>query len=64
MFLPFVAQFEYVFRCDNTRAAYMRLSPESQARIPWTVEQLDWRKWFMEVHAPGSKWVFRRSTSA
>ncbi|HEX2875329.1 MAG TPA: AMP-binding protein [Polyangiaceae bacterium] len=59
VFLPFVAQFEYVFRCDNTRAAYARLSPEEQARIPWTIEQLDWRKWFLEVHAPGlEKWVF------
>lgn len=59
VFLPFVAQFEYVFRCDNTRAAYARLSPEDQARIPWTIDQLDWRKWFLEVHAPGlEKWVF------
>jgi len=59
VFLPFVAQYEYVFRCDNTRAAYARLSPEEQARIPWTIEQLDWRKWFLEVHAPGlEKWVF------
>ena len=59
VFLPFVAQFEYVFRCDNTRAAYARLSPEEKARVPWTIEQLDWRKWFLEVHAPGlEKWVF------
>jgi long-chain acyl-CoA synthetase len=59
VFLPFVAQYEYVFRCDNTRAAYARLSPEDQARIPWTIEKLDWREWFLEVHAPGlEKWVF------
>jgi long-chain acyl-CoA synthetase len=59
VFLPFVAQYEYVFRCDNTRAAYARLSAEEQARIPWKIEQLDWRKWFLEVHAPGlEKWVF------
>jgi long-chain acyl-CoA synthetase len=59
VFLPFVAQYEYVFRCDNTRAAYARLSPEEQARVPWTIDKLDWRRWFMEVHAPGlEKWVF------
>jgi long-chain acyl-CoA synthetase len=59
VFLPFVAQYEYVFRCDNTRAAYARLSPEEKAVVPWTIEQLDWRKWFLEVHAPGlEKWVF------
>ncbi len=59
VFLPFVAEFEYVFRCDNTRAAYARLSPEEQAIVPWRIEQLDWRKWFLEVHAPGlEKWVF------
>ncbi|HYJ10773.1 MAG TPA: AMP-binding protein [Polyangiaceae bacterium] len=58
-FLPFVAQYEYVFRCDNTRAAYARLSPEEQARVPWRPESIDWRKWFMEVHTPGlEKWVF------
>ena len=56
VFLPFVAQFEYVFRCDNTRAAYMPCAAE-KARIPWT-EQLDWRKWFMEVHAPGLEMGF------
>ena len=59
VFLPFVAQYEYVFRCDNTRAAYARLSPEEQARVPWTIDKLDWRKWFLDVHAPGlEKWVF------
>jgi long-chain acyl-CoA synthetase len=59
VFLPFVAQYEYVFRCDNTRAAYARLSPEEQAQVPWRPESLDWRKWFLEVHAPGlEKWVF------
>jgi long-chain acyl-CoA synthetase len=59
VFLPFVAQYEYVFRCDNTRAAYARLSPEEQGIVPWTIERLDWRKWFLEVHAPGlEKWVF------
>jgi long-chain acyl-CoA synthetase len=59
VFLPFVAQYEYVFRCDNTRAAYARLSPEEKAIVPWTIEQLDWREWFLHVHAPGlEKWVF------
>ncbi len=59
VFVPFVAQFEYVFRCDNTRAAFERLSPEDKERINWTPDQIDWRTWFLEVHAPGlEKWVF------
>jgi long-chain acyl-CoA synthetase len=59
VFLPFVAQYEYVFRCDNTRAAFARLDAAEQERVPWTPEKIDWRKWFLEVHAPGlEKWVF------
>jgi len=59
VFVPFVAQFEYVFRCDNTRAAFARLGAADKQRIAWVPEQIDWRKWFLEVHAPGlEKWVF------
>jgi len=58
-FLPFVARFDYVFRCDNTKAAFMRLGPDDQDKIGWRPESIDWRQWFLEVHMPGlEKWVF------
>lgn len=59
VFVPFTAQYQYVFRCDNTRAAFSRLSEQDAAKIGWTPESIDWRKWFLEVHVPGlEKWVF------
>ncbi len=58
-FIPFTAQYGYVFRCDNTRAAYERLGEADRTRINWTPEQIDWRQWMLEVHIPGlDKWVF------
>jgi long-chain acyl-CoA synthetase len=51
-FLPFTAEYHYVFKTDATYAAYARLSEADQALIPWGPEKLDWRKWFLEVHAP------------
>jgi len=58
-FVPFVARYDYVFRCDNTRAAVARLSPEDRKKIGWFPENIDWREWFLDVHMPGlEKWVF------
>lgn len=58
-FVPFVARYAYVFRCDNTRAAFARLSPEDKRRINWTPESIDWRQWFLDIHMPAlEKWVF------
>ena len=58
-FTPFVARYDYVFRCDNTRAAFARLGPEDRRKLDWTPEAIDWREWFLEVHMPGlEKWVF------
>ncbi len=58
-FVPFVARYDYVFRCDNTRAAVARLSAEDKKKIGWFPEAIDWREWFLDVHMPGlEKWVF------
>ncbi len=59
LFLPFIWENRYVFRCDNTRSVYASMLPEDRARIPWDPEALDWRRYFLEVHLPGlEKWVF------
>lgn len=58
-FLPFVAEYDYTFRTDNTRAAFARLSAEEQDIINFRPESLDWRHYFMDVHIAGlEKWVF------
>ncbi|MGO8969310.1 MAG: AMP-binding protein [Myxococcaceae bacterium] len=59
LFLPFIWDNHYVFRCDNTRSVFHRLLPEDAARLPWHPETIDWRHYFLEVHLPGlEKWVF------
>jgi long-chain acyl-CoA synthetase len=59
LFLPFIWENRYVFRCDNTRSVYERMRPEDQAKIPWDPDTLDWRTYFLEVHLPGlEKFVF------
>lgn len=51
-FLPFVCIYDYTFRCDAVRAACARLGEADRARINWTPESIDWRRWFLECHAP------------
>ena len=59
LFLPFIWENRYVFRCDNTRSVFARLSEEDRAKIPWDPEAIDWREYFLKVHLPGlEKWVF------
>jgi long-chain acyl-CoA synthetase len=59
LFLPFIWENKYIFRCDNTRAVYERLSSKDRELVPWDPDQLDWRHYFLEVHLPGlEKWVF------
>jgi long-chain acyl-CoA synthetase len=58
-FLPFIAEYQYVFRADNVRAAYARLPEAQRALVPWYPERLDWRQWFLEVHVPAlERYVF------
>ncbi len=58
-FAPFTADFDYTFRCDNTRAAYGRLGAEDKRRVLWAPESINWRQWFLEVHVPALEtWVF------
>jgi len=59
IFMPFVAEADWVFSCANTRAAMDRMPPGERARFFWEPEAIDWRKWMWEVHLPGlEKWVY------
>jgi long-chain acyl-CoA synthetase len=59
VFVPFVAEADWIFSCVNTRAAFARMPPEERARLIWAPESLDWRDYLWNVHYPGlEKWVF------
>ncbi|HZO12909.1 MAG TPA: AMP-binding protein [Polyangiaceae bacterium] len=53
MFLPFVAECDWVFSCQNTRSALARMPADEQARFFWEPEKIDWRDWMFEIHMPG-----------
>jgi long-chain acyl-CoA synthetase len=52
-FVPFMATHNYRFSAANTREAYARLVPEERALLLWNPEDIDWRNYLLEVHAPG-----------
>ncbi|MCL2625683.1 MAG: AMP-binding protein [Cystobacterineae bacterium] len=59
IFLPFIWQHRYLFRCDNTRELFASLSLQDRNKVFWSPEKLNWRKYFLETHLPGlEKWVF------
>jgi long-chain acyl-CoA synthetase len=59
LFLPFIWENRYVFRCDNTRSVYARMAATDRAKIPWAPDHIDWRAYWLETHLPGlEKWVF------
>lgn len=53
LFLPFIAEADWIFSCANTRAVMARMPPEERARFCWDPEKIDWRVWMWEVHLPG-----------
>ncbi|HET6923198.1 MAG TPA: AMP-binding protein, partial [Anaeromyxobacteraceae bacterium] len=59
LYLPFIWDNKYVFRCANVRDLYARLADADRERIPWDPERLDWRHYWLDVHLKGlEEWVF------
>src|SRR5262249_44796380 len=59
LFMPFIHEREYIFRCDNIRALHARLTPHDQAALPWDPDRMDWRHYWLEIHMRGlEKWIF------
>ncbi len=52
VFVPFTAEYHYIYSTQNTRAAYARLGAEDRQKLLWAPEKLDWRSWFLDVHVP------------
>lgn len=59
LFLPFIWENRFIYRCDNTRSLYVGMPAHDRAKINWNPDELDWRTYFLETHIPGlEKWVF------
>ena len=59
LFIPFVAENKYVFRCDNTRSLMQRVPAAEREVLNWAPEGYLWREYFIKTHIPGlEKWVF------
>ena len=58
LFIPFVAECEWIFSCRNTRMALHRMPADERARFHWQPEKINWREWMFEVHIPAiEKWA-------
>src|SRR3989440_11777173 len=55
MFQPFTYENAYVFRCDNVRALFDRMSEEERQLLTWNPDQIDWYDYWLNVHMPGLK---------
>ncbi|MBI2377744.1 MAG: AMP-binding protein [Deltaproteobacteria bacterium] len=59
LFMPFIWEHRYVFRTHNTRALFARMSEADRALLPYGIESIDWRTYWLEIHLPGlEEWVF------
>jgi long-chain acyl-CoA synthetase len=59
LYMPFVWDNRYVFRCAAMRALRERLAFADRQRLPWDPEALDWRRYWLDVHLKGmEEWVF------
>jgi long-chain acyl-CoA synthetase len=59
MFRPFTVENAYIFRSDNVRALFERISADERTLLDWSPEKFDWYDYWLNVHLPGlAKWVF------
>src|SRR6201988_4399065 len=59
MFRPFTVENAYIFRCDNVRALFDRISADERTLLTWHPEKYDWYDYWLNIHLPGlAKWVF------
>ena len=65
LFMPFIWENRYVFRTNHTRSLFERMSEADRALLPYGIEELDWRRYWMDIHLPGlEKYVFPKLDSA
>src|SRR6266581_141373 len=58
MFHPFTVENAYIFRSDNVRALFDRMSEDERPLLTWNPETFDWYNYWLDTHLPGlKKWV-------
>jgi hypothetical protein len=56
---PFIYDKDYVYLTERIEAASKRLSPEDTRDFGFDIRELDWRKYWIDVHVPGlEQWSF------
>lgn len=59
LFRPFTIENAYIFRSDNVRSLFARISEDEQGLLGWHPEKFDWYDYWLNIHLPGlKKWVF------
>ncbi|MEP6818445.1 MAG: AMP-binding protein [bacterium] len=59
IFRPFTIENAYMFRADNVRALFERISRDEAGLLRWHPEKFDWYDYWLNIHLPGlKKWVF------
>ncbi|HKO60217.1 MAG TPA: AMP-binding protein, partial [Pyrinomonadaceae bacterium] len=59
MFRPFTIENAYIFRSDNVRDLFKRISADERGLLNWHPEKFDWYDYWLNIHLPGlKKWVF------
>lgn len=59
LFMPFIWENRYVFITRNTRSLFERMPEAERGKLPYGIEDLDWRTYWLDIHLPGlEKWVF------
>jgi long-chain acyl-CoA synthetase len=57
-YLPFILENRYVFETHNIRQAYAHLASADREKLPWTPQEIDWRRYWTENQIGGiRKWV-------
>jgi long-chain acyl-CoA synthetase len=63
LYRPFLYDNRFIFESRNVRDAHAQLSEEDRALLPWTPQQIDWRKYWSENEVKGiQKWVEAEAT--
>jgi long-chain acyl-CoA synthetase len=59
LFMPFIYEQKYEFRCDHIRALHARLTPADRQLLRWDPEAIEWREYWLNIHMRGlEKWIF------
>lgn len=59
LFMPFIWENKFVFITRNTRDMFDRMNDADRALLPYGIEDMDWRHYWLDIHLPGlEKWVF------